>query len=598
MKRLTYGIGTLLCLALALGGCDTNPLDIAPSDRIGEDAVWQDVALTEAFLNSIYRGLDHGANQSQLSTISDEASSVPDRGTSVVLLGTVTPGDQGILSGTRSNQFKWNDLYAHIRNVNIFLSEIDGAAIADAQRKDRLKGEAHFLRAYFYHNLLRAYGGVPIVTDVAELGDTDLNVPRNSFAETVDFIVEEADRAAALLPATRSGKDLGRASKGAALALKSRVLLFAASDLYHVNPSGRPETGYTSAVDRMGMWRDALNAARAVMDLGVYELYRPNPAPGDSVGRNYYEVFHTPNTPEAILERYFTDGDRNGTNQNYRPHIYHGPNGYHQWGGSTPTQQLVDAYEMRDGTPFDWSDPAHAARPYADRDPRFYATVLYDGAGYRPRPADTRVFDADNVIQTFQRLELPDGSTVPGVDTRDSPVEPWNGTWSGYYIRKILSDTSPREAGQVPGIWLFFRFAETLLNYAEAAIEVGDEAAARDALNRIRRRAGMPALAASLTGPALRDAYRHERRVEMAFEEQRFFDIRRWMIAPEVMNEDAAGVRITAKATDRADRDSYTDYRYERMTYQQRLWADKVYFFPIPSDEMNRNDQLVQNPGY
>lgn len=604
MKRLFSRCGAalstpaiLLC-ALVYGGCDGDPLNITPTDRIIEETVWQDPALVEAFLNNIYKGMDHGANQGQLGTMSDEASAVPDLGTGVVVEATVTPGNMGILADGRSDQFKWDELYSRIREVNVFLNEIDEAAVEDQELKDRMTAEAHFLRAYFYHNLMRAFGGVPIVTDVAELGDQELNVPRNSFAETVDFIVSEAEAAAALLPTFQTGVNLGRATRGAALALKARVLLYAASDLYHANPSGMPETGYTEGRDRTQMWQDARAAAQAVMDLGLYRLFGADPAPGDSTALNYYRLFHTPDNGESIMERYFTIGDRFGTNQNYRPHIYHGPNGFHQWGGATPIQQLVDAYSMADGSEFSWDDPEHAANPYDNRDPRFYATILFDGAAYRERPADVQALDRSGVIQTFKALELPDGTIVPGADTRDSPIEPWNGTWSGYYVRKILDDDALPSAGQDAGIWIYFRYGEILLNYAEASIELGEYAAARDALNQIRRRAGMPEFDASATGQALKEAYRHERRIEMAFEEQRFFDIRRWMIAPDVMNEPAQGINITARATNRADRSTYGDYRYEVMTYQNRAWNDKLYFFPISAEEMNRNNNLVQNPGY
>lgn len=598
MRHLPYIFSVLLITILFVSGCDSSPLSLSPKANISENNVWQDPALIEAFLNNIYRGMDHGANQAQLGAMSDEASSVPDLGTGVVVQSTVTPGNMGNLTSSRSNQFKWDELYSEIREVNVFLSEIDGSAIDDESVKNVFRGEAHFLRAYFYHNLLRAFGGVPIVTEVAELGDDNLNVPRNTFQETVDFIIQEADAAADLLPATRVGADVGRASAGAAMALKARVLLFAASDLYHENPSGMAETGYASGVDRMQMWRDAKSAAQAVVNLNAYSLFRANPSPDDSTAQNYYQLFHTLNNEEVIMARFFTDGDRFGTNQNYRPHVYHGPNGYHSWGGSTPTQQFVDAYQMSDGSEFSWDDPEHATAPYQDRDPRFYATVLYDGAEFRERPADVVALDEDGVIQTFKTLELTDGSTVPGADTRDSPIEPWNGTWSGYYPRKILDENASPSMGQVPGMWIYFRLGEILLNYAEASIELGEEADARDALNRIRRRAGMPEFDASVSGQALEDQYRYERRIELAFEEHRFFDIRRWMIAPQVMDEDARGINISAEATDRADRGTYTNYQYEVMTYQDRAWDDKMYFFPISVDEMNRNDQLVQNPGY
>lgn len=598
MTRLSYTTLALLFSLLIYSGCDSNPLNVAPMDRISDENLWRDPALVEAFLNNIYKGMDHGANQAQLATISDEASAIPDLGTGVVLQATVTPGNMGVLTGSRSDQFKWDDLYSRIREVNVFLSEIDDASIPDEDLRNRMKGEAHFLRGYFYHNLLRAFGGVPLVTEVAELGDQDLQVPRNTFAETVDFIIQEADAAAELLPPSMAGADLGRASEGAARALKARTLLYAASELYHVNPSGSPFTGYTSGQDRIQMWRTAQQAAEDVINLGDYRLFRADPAPGDSTALNYYELFRTPSNEEVIMARYFTIGDRFGTNQNYRPHVYHGPNGYHQWGGATPIQQMVDAYKMADGSDFSWDNPDHAANPYANRDPRFYASILFDGADYRDRPEDVVALDRDGVIQTFIRLELPDGSIVPGADSRDSPIEPWNATWSGYYVRKILDDSAPPSAGQDAGMWIYFRLGEMLLNYAEASIELGEEPQARDALNQIRRRAGMPEFDASVTGQELRDAYRNERRIEMAFEEQRFFDVRRWMIAPDVMNEDAQGVNISLEASDRADRSTYENYQYDVMTFQQRSWDDKLYFFPISSEEMNRNDQLVQNPGY
>lgn len=598
MRKLIYTLSIVLVGILIFNACEDNPLDVPPSNQMSEENVWNDPALIEAYINNIYRGLDHGANQAQMGSMADEGSSIPDLGTGVVVQSTASPGNMGNLLSSRSDQFKWDELYSRIRQLNTFFEEIDEASIENQELKNRLTGEAHFLRAYFYHNLMRAFGGVPLVTEVYGLGD-EMNDPRASFEETVNFIVQEAEAAADLLPVVHTDENIGRASGGAALALKARVLLYAASDLYHMNPSDMAETGYTSSPNRTQMWRDAKNAAEAVMDLNVYGLFRSNPAPGDSTASNYYELFHTlEDNEEVILARYFTTGDRFSINQNYRPHIYHGPNGFHQWGGTTPIQQMVDAYQMEDGSEFSWDDPAQANNPYENRDPRFYGTILYDGAEFRERPSDAINMDRDGVIQSIRQIELPNGNTVPGIDTRESPIEPWNGTWSGYYLRKILDENASPQLGQVPGMWIFFRYGEVLLNYAEASIELGEEVDARNALNQIRRRAGMPEFDATVTGQELEDQYRYERRIELAFEEHRFFDIRRWMIAPDVMNEDAGGIIITAEATDRADRSTYTNYNYELMTYQNRSWDDKMYFYPISQDEMNRNSELVQNPGY
>jgi hypothetical protein len=253
---------------------------------------------------------------------------------------------------------------------------------------------------------------------------------------------------------------------------------------------------------------------------------------------------------------------------------------------------------MKDGSKFSWGNPVHAAHPYENRDPRFYATVFYDGAHWKKRTSDGEVFDPVGIIQAFKTLKLPDGSTLPGIDTRNGPIENWNGSYPNYYLRKFVDPNNDHRsvAQEIP--WPFFRYAEILLNYAEACIELTQYQDARDALNQIRRRAGMPEFTALLTGVPLRDEYRNERRVELAFEEHRFFDIRRWMIAPQVMNENAKGIEISVQGTNRADRSTYHDYSYKVIDVQTRHWDDKMYFIPIQFAEMNRNPLLKQNPGF
>ena len=209
-----------------------------------------------------------------------------------------------------------------------------------------------------------------------------------------------------------------------------------------------------------------------------------------------------------------------------------GPNGYHNWAGNVPIQELVDDYEMMDGTKFSWTNPAEAAAPYANRDPRFYATILYDGAGWKPRDKISGNVDPANQIQTGAYDTLP-GKFAAGLDTRQSTIENWNASWSGYYMRKFIDpdpnvvDNNTRQYIPYP----FFRYTEAVLNYVEASIELGQETEAKTWLNKIRFRAGMPAI--TVSGSALRQEYRNERRVEMVFEEQRYHDARRWMIAPE-----------------------------------------------------------------
>lgn len=600
MKNLTY-ISTLLCvMLLAITACDVQEaLDQEPLDQISEEQVWDDPALIEAYVNDIYLGMGHGLYEVMLSSAADETHFTHGYGIPDIVEANISPSNRGSFSSRGDfNHWDWPDLYFRIQQVNTLLSEIEESAIEDQAVIDSYTGQAHFLRAYFYHNLLRIYGGVPILTEPASLDDEDMTPARNSFAETVDFIVQEAELAAERLPTTQEGDDVGRASAGAALALKSRVLLYAASDLFHQNPSGMDVTGYSGA-DQQQMWQDAKDAAQEVMDLGAYQLFRPNPANQEEAAQNYHELFLTeaPSNPETIMERYFIETRDDGHN----PGLDNGPNGYHNWAGNTPLQNMVDDYQMADGSEFDWSNPDHAEAPYEDRDPRLEASILYDGADWVERPSDAVQYDGDNKVQTFLELDTGGDEPVPGVDTREGPIEDWNGTYTGYYLKKFIRDDMQHgSSSKQEGSWIFLRYTEVLLNYVEASIELGDYADARRELNKIRTRAGMPTYDASVTGDELMEAYRNEKRIEMAFEEQRYFDVRRWMIAPDVMGEEAQNIYITADAASQADRSTYSNYTYEVQgnVPGNRAWEDKMYFQPIPFEELNRNDNLVQNPNY
>ena len=584
-------ISAAVLVLLGVPACN-GVLDLTPTDQLSDAAVFADPKLTQAFLNDMYRGMGHGLYEIMLASVSDETHFIHDYHTSEIVTSIITSSYRAALDDPRFSHFNWSSNFSRIRQTNIFLSHID-ATTFDAAWKQRMKGEAYFLRAYFYHNLMRMYGGVPLITKVYGLNE-DYKVARNSFKETVDFIVANADSAAALLPTSYTGADVGRATKGAALALKARVLLYAASDLYNVNPSANALTGYTTPQDRTALWRAAKNAAQAVMDIGSYGLFRPTPASSQEAAQNYADLFLQKTSQEAIMSRFFLTTRDDGA----YPNRDDGPNGYHTWGGNTPIQNLVDDYRMADGSKFDWNNPAHAAAPYQNRDPRFYGSILHDGAPWRARPTDVKNLDPAGTIQTFRQLKLSDGSVVAGLDTRDSPVENWNGAYSGYYIRKFIDPSLNAQFTRQEVPWIFFRYAEVLLNYAEASIELNELGDAVNVLNQIRLRAGMPPFSAGLGQAALRDEYRNERRVEMAFEEQRFFDVRRWMIAPAVLSKVAGGINIFVEGTSSTDRSTWKNYRYVIDTIQARAWDNKLYFMPIHINEMNRNGLLTQNPGY
>lgn len=591
MKFRKLLMTSAILLAFAGAACSDQVMDITPQDQISDADVWTDESLAEAFLLDIYRGVGHGYWGTALWAMTDDGHNTRGGATAQTMLANISPSSIGGVSGDRFSHYMWGDTFRRIRQANIFLAEIDETDFP-ADQRDLMKGEAHFLRAYFYHNLLKIYGSVPIITEPYGLGD-DYEVARATFAEMIDFIVAEADAAASLLPLQHSAANLGRATRGAALALKARMLLFAASDLYH-RPDATPETGYTTPQDREAMWRAAQEAAREVMNLGVYDLFRANPASPEEATQNYTDIWLQKVNEEQIFVRYFLK------TRDDIPNVgrYAGPNGYRNWGSNTPTQSLVDAYRMIDGSPFDWSNPDHALAPYENRDPRFYASIQYDGAPWVTRPADVINLDPVGVIQTFTEVTLPDGTTIPGLDTRNGPIEAWNGTYAGYYMRKFIDPAVDHQFEMQDVPWIFIRYAEILLNYAEASLELGELAEATEAINLIRRRAAMPDLPAGLSAAQLREEYRNERRIELALEEHRFFDARRWMIAPQVFGENAQGIDIRVKATDSRDRSTYYDYTYQVIDIQERAWDDKLYFMPIHRDEINRNSLLVQNPGY
>src|SRR5688500_2133061 len=284
--------------------CDTDFLNVTPEDRFPEATVWQDPGLVEAFVNEMYRGLNHGIRELMLGSLVDESQFIHNYGSTQVVQSNLTPSDIGSFSRSDFEEFNWPVLYARIRQVNLFLENIEEVPFDDNEWKDRLKGEVHFLHAYFYHNLIRLYGGVPLVPKAYELKD-DFKIFRATLQESIDFVVSEADLAASLLPETyeAGAGDIGRATKGAALALKSRMLLYAASELYN-NPSWA--AGYSNPElisltgDRTAKWQAAKDAAKAVIDLGLYSLQNT----GDPV-KDYTDLFLLKDSKESIFSRYF-----------------------------------------------------------------------------------------------------------------------------------------------------------------------------------------------------------------------------------------------------------------------------------------------------
>ncbi len=597
--RNKINILIFLFVAAFMASCSQDFLETKPLTEFSEVDVWNDPALVETFINQIYWRLDEPASPGRLkSNIVDEAH-YRGNGASKNFNNCLLTVDQIPGWSTPSRYRTWNDLYKSIRYCNIFFANVDkvpfGDAIVDGKTmKDRMTGEVHFLRAYLYHLLTSVYGGVPIITDPYGLTD-DFQIARSSYEDCVNFMAEECDLAAEMLPEVQSGDNKGRATRGAAMTLKARVLLYAASDLYNTTVFtgyANPELiGYTGG-SRQARWEAARDAAKAVIDLGIYGLYKATPAPSDSVARNIAELFIAKNTEEDIFVKYFT------SNQQQYLGLVSGPNGWHNWGTNAPIGDIVDDYEMKDGTKFDWTNPEHAAAPYANREPRFYASILYEGAYWKPRTADVQGIDPVGIVQVG-KWERWDEATQAikvyyGVDTRQSTIENWNGGYPGYYLRKFQDPAVDAQYFFQTVPWRWMRYGEVLLNYAEACIELGQEDEARTSMNMIRTRAGMPDI--TETGDALRERYRHERRIELAFEEQRFFDVRRWVIGPLAYHP-VHSVDVVYKMNE-TDHTTAAVPTITPKVFETWKWEDKAYFFPILRDEMNKNSLLIQNPGY
>jgi len=596
-----YIILVIFLLSLFSSSCDKDALNLTPLDKYAEEAVWKDPILIQSFVNNIYLGIPHGFSALMLSSCADESMAVWDWESSNVTKSLLTPSYLGIFDEdfwtSKMRSMNWKAYYKNIRACNIFLEKIDNITFEDTMLKDQLKGEVLFLRAYYYNQLTSLFGGVPLITKAYVLND-DFFAPRNSYEDCIKFISDECDKAAALLPDAFSGSNKGRASKAAALTLKSRALLYAASDLANntawATGFSNPElVGYVGG-NRTARWQAAKDAAKAVIDLGKYSLYKATPAAGENPSTNYGELFLSKGTSEDIWVKYLLSQYENDWDSG-NPGLFNGPNGWHNWGGNTPIQQFVDDFEMSDGTRFDWNNAAHKAEPYKNRDPRFYATVLYEGAKWRPRPADVKEMDPDGIIQVGF-WEKPGNVVKSGLDTRKSPIEDWNGSSTGYYLRKFMDPTVDHQYNKQEVPWRFMRYAEVLLNYAEACIALGQEAEASTYINMIRKRAGMPDFPASETGQALLNHYRNERRIELAFEEHRFFDIRRWMIAPQVII-DAKGIDVRYKLLPDNTTSATATFTVIPLV-QQRAWKNSQYYLPIKLAEMNRNKNLIQNPLY
>lgn len=448
----------------------------------------------------------------------------------------------------------WGDAYKGIRKCNEFFKDIETSSIVQ-QSKDEFMGEVKFLRAFFYFQLVERYGGVPLITEAQSLDD-DLLVARNTIDECFDFLSTEFAAAADLLP--ESGAK-GHATKGAALAMKGRALLFYASPLF--NPG-----------NDQSRWQAAAAANKAVMDLGVYELYP-----------DLKNLFLDPANKESIFElQYHLPEKDHGWDSQLKPNwLAHG-----NAGQCSPLQELVDAFPMENGKmitdPTSGYDPQN---PYVGRDERFYASIGYNGAEY----SGTRGGQLTTIT-----LQIYDG----GRDFNGDPSTQVYNTYTGYFTLKGIdpNNTVYTKAEGSTQPWMYIRYAEVLLNYAEAQNEaVGPDASVYAALEKIRGRAGITnPISPGMSQDEMRKLIHNERYVELCFENKRYWDLRRWKLADEYLN----GVQYTGVIPTKNPDGSFSYAYGNTVDAQPIVFEEKMYWFPIPHDEILKDPNLEQNPGW
>lgn len=601
--KLILSAFVALGLVFSLQSCK-NILDRNPADQYSDATVWSNANVAEAYLLNNYQNLKFGFTQVMVTAISDETR-FTHGGPESYNRGQLSSASLLPFNGTYVNG--WKQHFDNIQRVNVFLNNIDRVPEAAAEnerplikaRTDAMKGEAYFIRAYAYTQLARLYGGVPLFDQPSALGDDYLGKTRASFEETVKFIVDDCDAAAALL-SSKSATTMGRATKATALALKSRILLFAASDLTADGTAANKYVGYENP-DRTALWTAAKNAAKAVMDLNENSLADFG-SDGAAVAKGYFDFFKAKDlsNPEIIWGKMYslTGGDLNRMNQ------LNDGNGWNGYSDNSATQQLVNVYQMEDGSDFsdhftkdannnyiNISSKYNSENPYYNREPRFYGTILFDSAVWKPRDAAFAAIDPLGVYDRRTRIIINGGVETYkrfGLDTRQSSRSPDNAGYTGYLMKKHMDDGIVTGAVHNENIWVEFRYAEILLNYAEACIELGETPEAAIYINMIRNRVLLPDFTGDIT-----KALREERQKELSFESIRWYDIRRWKILLNVMT-DAKGIDIVETITDGVKKTVWTE-----ITAEVRNITDpKYYWLPISADEMNRAPQLVQNPGY
>lgn len=550
----------ILLVSAAVVSCDLDEfLDRAPGQNLDEEKVFTVFANAEKFQLDIYSNLHARFNvagsyqAAPMSSASDESDSQYGwQATTKFNVGNYDGEDPSI-----------DNNYAGIRKANLFLSKKDIIPFPSEERKNQLLGETYFLRAFFFNEVVKRFGGMPIMDETRMfLPGDDLSLPRDSYKDCVNYILADLEKAIAMLPATLPETEYGKATKGAAMALKARILLYAASPLWQ-NEMGE------------NLWKQAADAAKAVIDL------KDN-------GAQVYALYNKGNGADDYEQMFFTRREHGNMEVIFAKHA--APVGFSTdeitvWapkggtlggnGAVCPTQNFVNLFEMKDGKPISESSLYNPQDPFKNRDPRFYKTILYNGVQWQGETLDLVYNPVKELSGKHREIKS---------DTR-----------TGYYVRKYLPEQVKNQTTNTAyHNWVYIRLAEMYLNYAEALNESEDTPAARSlaaaAVNEVRNRSGMPNLPIGLNQDQLRKRIWNERAIELSFEEHRWWDARRWLKAVDWFGGAMYEMEIT--------KNEQGTLVYAEKPFFTRVYRSYMNLYPIPLSEMRKNPLYVQNPGW
>ena len=641
---------SILAFAAIMVSCADDFLDKVPLDKLSEDAVFNSPQLAESYVNALYPVLPDPFQEGNISNITDEGFfRYGGSSTRYMYDGRLSPStiiyisEGGSAHDSRTTVLNiWNRAYEFIYKMNYFIQAVTKEdSRLEKEVSDRLLGEVYYLRAWAYYNMIQRYAGVPIIKVPHSIGaGEDFSVERSNFDDCVDFILEDLDKADALLPA-KDASQRGRVNKDVALALRARVTLLAASKLFNDPDSPQP-TIFKGKYDYQGKWQRAYDACKAMVNRadvdGAYAL-----------DDKYSDYWKDLDSPELIWAKYFVV-----TEDIDKAQLYYTLEYYNGWTSMQPTQALMIDYEMNNGKKFfepgSGYDPK---KPFANRDPRFYYSiatpfskygVIEDGS-YNEYDLQMYLLFKDKTREDFTADKKMPDYTDKAKDLAHAV------THTGLELRKWYDPQKPITDKQtITPFYPWFRLAEFYLNFAECAYMLGKEDECRTYINKVRARADVNMPPVTEGGTSLWDRLVNERRIEMAFEFTRYFDVRRWMIADKYENVPIAGMKTmilengTKKDTvyrmarlasevdqntcyywaNSSERETYIEANSNRdivtkwtytwlgqdyeidygecpLTFSptQKYFVPANYLMPIPETEIKKSQNTIQqNPGY